>query len=289
MNIFKRVIRIICYVFLVFSLGAFILVGLHDDTLEVIPFTYESNKISDTFKAVVVADLHHRESLKFPNTDLVSTLQKEEPDVVFLCGDLVDDWNKDLNNQKELFDGLNDIPTYYITGNHEHKSPSFKPLLDEINLHNNITFLDDEYDETTFSSNNVSIFGIHDGAFDKETRTETGKTYKTVEEQLEDFKPHINENKFNILLSHSPNYMHLYKNYGFDAVICGHTHGGQFRIGNWSPFTLLHGLNPYNFGEYIIDNNPNKRIYVTKGLGYSAMFPIRVNCRPDILSITFKK
>lgn len=288
MNVFKKVVRICSYVALAIGVGLLIMSGFHDDRLEVLKYDFQTQLVSEDFKAVVVADLHHRESLTFKGGDnLVNKIKEENPNAIFLCGDLVDDWNdKNLKNQKELLDGIKNIPTYYVSGNHEHRSPYFKPFLDLVKEREWVHFIDDKFKDI---NDNIRVFGLHDKLFNNETRKETGMSYKTIEEQLEIFKPDIKNDKLNILLSHNPLHMDIYKKYGFNAVMCGHTHGGQFRINEWSLLSLLHGDKTFNAGEYKIDNNPNQRAYVTKGLGYSAMFPIRVNCRPDIISIKFHK
>lgn len=289
MNIFKRIIRIICCILFLGSFTAIVLVGFHDDTLEVFRYEYDTTKITTgSFKAVIVSDLHHRSSLNFQGgANLVNAINEEKPDAIFLCGDLVDDWNdKELKNQKELLDGINKKPTYYITGNHEHRSPYFKDFLKLVDERSWVTYVDDI---CVSIDDNVQVFGLHDASFDEETRKEIPEhKFLTIDEQLEEFKNKIDNTKLNIIMTHNPANAKKIKQYGYDAIFAGHTHGGQFRIGNWSPFTLLHGFNSYNAGEYKIDNNENQRIYVSKGLGYSAMFPIRVNCRPDILSINFK-
>ena len=35
---------------------------------------------------------------------------------------------------------------------------------------------------------------------------------------------------YTILLAHRPEYFQLYADYGFDLALCGHAHGGQWRL-----------------------------------------------------------
>lgn len=96
---------------------------------------------------------------------------------------------------------------------------------------------------------------------------------------------YLNKDECNMLLSHNPLYFKDYVKWGADYVFSGHVHGGIVRIpkfgGVLSPDRKF--FPKYSFGEYV---NGNTKMFVTKGLGGSAM-RIRVNCKPEIVSIKF--
>ena len=91
------------------------------------------------------------------------------------------------------------------------------------------------------------------------------------------------ENSYTILLSHRPELFETYVCCGVDLVLCGHAHGGQFRL----PFigglvAPNQGLFPkYDSGLYA-DGKTN--MVVSRGLGNS-IIPFRFNNRPDVVLV----
>lgn len=67
---------------------------------------------------------------------------------------------------------------------------------------------------------------------------------------------------------------------GFSAMISGHTHGGQVRIGGWSPVTPP-GSGDYVSGHYRGDGVD---LLVSRGIGTS-LIPIRLGSRPEVMNI----
>ena len=88
---------------------------------------------------------------------------------------------------------------------------------------------------------------------------------------------------YSILLSHRPELFETYVDCGVDLALCGHAHGGQFRL----PFVggLVapdQGLFPrYDAGLF---TDGNTSMVVSRGLGNS-IIPIRFNNRPEIILI----
>ena len=91
------------------------------------------------------------------------------------------------------------------------------------------------------------------------------------------------ENSYTILLSHRPELFETYVCCGVDLVLCGHAHGGQFRL----PFigglvAPNQGLFPkYDSGLYT-DGKTN--MVVSRGLGNS-IIQFRFNNRPEVILV----
>ncbi|MDO4547328.1 MAG: metallophosphoesterase [Clostridia bacterium] len=93
---------------------------------------------------------------------------------------------------------------------------------------------------------------------------------------------------FHILLSHSPSAIDDAlegENSGVRLVLCGHTHGGQLRIGKLSPYAIgfentLNSRRKYFFvnGEHDVDG---MKIIVSNGIGCS-LLPVRIGVAPQI-------
>jgi len=90
-----------------------------------------------------------------------------------------------------------------------------------------------------------------------------------------------NQNETVIVLSHNPDTKEMLKSYAWDALTCGHTHGGQFYlplIG--TPFApvrdkrFVKGLHRWE----------GRWLYVTKGVGN--LLGVRFNCRPEVSLLT---
>lgn len=88
---------------------------------------------------------------------------------------------------------------------------------------------------------------------------------------------------YTVLLSHRPELAELYADLGVDLALCGHAHGGQFRLpyigGVFSP---SQGLFPkYTCGLYETDG---KITIVSRGIGNSS-FPFRINNSPELVLV----
>ena len=85
-----------------------------------------------------------------------------------------------------------------------------------------------------------------------------------------------------ILLSHNPDTKEQARDFHWDLMLSGHTHGGQLRV-PWlgaTPFApvqdkrFVAGLHAWN----------NRWIHVTKGIG--TVFGVRINCPPEVSFLT---
>jgi hypothetical protein len=91
---------------------------------------------------------------------------------------------------------------------------------------------------------------------------------------------------FSILLSHTPEIYRQAAHAGFDALLCGHTHGGQICLPGSIPITLDATL-PRKFGRGAWKYNEMSG-YTSVGAG-SSVLPVRLNCRPEITLHTLRR
>jgi predicted MPP superfamily phosphohydrolase len=81
-----------------------------------------------------------------------------------------------------------------------------------------------------------------------------------------------------ILLAHQPKTLYQAESLGFDLMISGHTHGGQF-----FPWNLVATIGqPYIKG---LHKHNGTWVYVSKGTGYWGP-PVRLGARSEITVIT---
>ena len=96
-----------------------------------------------------------------------------------------------------------------------------------------------------------------------------------------------NREEYKILLSHRPEVFDTYVEKKMNLVLCGHAHGGQFRLpligGMIAP---NQGLFPkYDGGIY---EKESTTMVVSRGIGNS-IIPVRFNNRPEVVMIVLHK
>lgn len=235
-----------------FPVGLLILAGLiilllyaFSESLRVVRYTIESEKLSAPVRILLLTDLHSCYYGEEQN-DLLRKIHRTEPDIICLGGDIFDDATSHQGSI-DLLDGIADLyPCFYITGNHEHWS-------DEVNILNGLmtsygvtVLAGDTVLHNTDNNQTLLIGGIDDptgfhdmGTYGTPDR-ETWYGQLTMAEEAAADSPY-----FSILLSHRPEKTTEYTNSPFDLVLAGHAHGGQIRL----PF-LPNGLFAPNQGYF---------------------------------------
>jgi predicted MPP superfamily phosphohydrolase len=95
----------------------------------------------------------------------------------------------------------------------------------------------------------------------------------------------LNADTYNIILSHRPEYIDTYSAHNYDLALCGHAHGGQWRIpgllnGLYAP---NQGMFPkYAGGLYVVDNTT---MIVSRGLARESTRIPRLYNRPELVII----
>ncbi len=173
---------------------------------------------------VLLADLHCNIYGR-QQQELIQLILKQDPDLIILCGDIFDD-RKEMQNSILLLQGIKNIPSFYVTGNHEYWSEKVR-IFKEISQANGVTVLSDSYEKITVKDSNLIIAGIED----PEKKAYQDSSYEQEKEMDRAFnKIKDDTGILKILAAHRPERINSYKKYNFDLILSGHTHGGQFRI-----------------------------------------------------------
>ena len=111
-------IAIMVFFLLIIGLGVSIYVSYH--CLTVREYSYSADgKISQDLKLVVLSDLHGHEFGE-KNEKLIEKVIQQEPDLILLDGDFLNEDSEDSSVPVDLVRALCDIaPVYYALGNHE--------------------------------------------------------------------------------------------------------------------------------------------------------------------------
>lgn len=224
---------------------------------ENIPEYWENKKI------ILIADTHyglvnHNKAAK----RLVEYIKEKNPDVIFISGDFFD--GPDINTEeiskywKEISENK---PVFYIPGNHEEYG---------------------NYEKFINSAKDAKFIVLEDKTYAYEGATIAGITYRSKNE-LEEVLPFLNSikgktNDFSIILNHAPIFYEEMESLGFDLMLSGHTHRGQF----WP----LRYITKAIYGKYYYGLNDFKNLSVvtTSGVGTSGP-PIRLLNTPEVVEI----
>lgn len=254
----------------------FLFIGF-DSRLETTEYVYQNSKIPvsfDNYKICQISDLHCK-YFGNNNQTLLNAIQDMNPDIVVLTGDIVDEDHTDLGSIESLFSGLNElqIPTYYITGNHELEKDAAKQYAQLQTLMNTYGVIDLDRKTVPLSIGEDSIY------------LTGGKWYSKYITQY--LKP-ANPQNFNILLYHGADFFDLISEYNYDLILSGHIHGGVIRL----PFVnkgLLGNTGDF-FPQYVSgiyqNESQTSTMIVSRGLGDSSI--PRFYNRPELVCITLK-
>lgn len=258
--------------------GAAIWVG--SSVLSVEEFAFTGARLPagwDGGRLVVLSDLHGKRFGR-QNSRLLEAVRKAGPDVICLCGDMMDEWSG-TEYLRPLLEGLVEIaPVYYVTGNHEWASgqmPELRQLLEETG----VTYLSNTFVPLERNGDTITLAGIDDpnGYADQKTPEElAAEVYAACGDP------------FWILLAHRNNrFARQYSLLGADLVCSGHAHGGIVRLpGTDGLFSHDLDLFPsYTAGLY---EENGSVLFVTRGLGNSGP-SFRVFNRPEIAVLTLRR
>ena len=240
--------------------------------LEVNTWVIENEKIPaafDGFRIAQVSDLHN-EPL---NGDVAAALKALKPDLIVLTGDLVDSRRTDVDAALDFVREAAAIATCcYVPGNHEARISQW-PLLRQGLLDAGVLVLEDEAISLEHNGDSIAVLGLRDPDF----LADQDAVLSELTEWSECYR---------ILLSHRPERLALYAQYGVDLVFSGHAHGGQIRLPIVGGLMAPHqGILPeYDSGLYHVGETA---MLVSRGVGNS-IFPLRVNNRPEIVVAELK-
>lgn len=264
---------------IVLCMAALIAVLALDCRLAVRSYAVNADQIALPVRIALITDLH---SCKYGKNQqkLISAVQEQAPDIVLLGGDIFDD--KISNDHTEAFIAgiAGDFPVYYVTGNHEHWAgeSAFAAKMDILQKYG-VKRLSGSGETLEIRGETLFICGTDDPEANGED---------AFLEQLNMTKAAVPEGAYSILLSHRPEYFETYCDMSFDLALCGHAHGGQWRLpgiinGLWAPNQGL--LPEYAGGRY--DAN-NTTMIVSRGLARESTRIPRIFNRPEIVMVEVK-
>ena len=205
------------------------------------------------YRVLLIADMHYGVSLDFDElTRKCAEMSEFDPDIVVLCGDIVDNGTSPEEMQA-LFKALGGIKSkygiFYVYGNHDRSMRLLESEFGDDDLQKAITDNGIKIlrDEVITLNDEFTVVG----------REDRSRERKTVFELQKD----IDENDYVLVLDHQPSEYAENAKGKTNLVLSGHTHAGQF-----FPVNYLLELVPFNDGVYgMYDIDDDTKAIVTSG------------------------
>ncbi len=261
--------------------GALCVVKGLDNRLEVTRYNMSSDKIPPSFngfKILQVSD-YHCDSIP----GLIDEIKRESPDIIVTTGDMVHDRGSYIPGVR-LYEHLTEIaPVYAVTGNHDVWRSDYREFESALGgtgvrtLHNERVIL-------RRGGGEISLSGIDDPF-----SMNSAAIAKNVRKSLAELPRY---NGYDILLFHRANLFDQLKRRGFDLILSGHMHGGQFRLpsgrgvvapkSSWASDKMSVFFPRYVGGHYRAHGTD---MLVNRGVGNPMLLPRLFN-RPEITVVT---
>ncbi|MDA1771380.1 metallophosphoesterase [Bacillus cereus] len=261
--------------------GCIIFLYLQNNLISITEVKITSSKIPSSFKGykiLQISDLHNKQF--GDNQDvLIQKIKSIDPDIIAITGDLIDSKSYDAEVSMQLIrEIVKKYPVYFVTGNHEQWSGKYNRLEKELKKYD-VNVLRNEHVGIRKGEQEINLLGIDDPEFVNGNRDEGN----IIIDEIKKAKIEMQPDRYNVLLSHRPEFLTEYADEQIDLVLSGHAHGGQVRL----PFigglvAPNQGVLPkYTAGLYV---EQSTSMVVSRGLGNS-IIPQRILNRPEIVVV----
>lgn len=245
-----------------------------ENYLNISSMNIKTDKTTASFRAVVISDLHNREYGK-NNKKLLRMIYEQEPDVIFVLGDMLNKDEKDRSVAVDFYNELVKITNVYAClGNHERDYYDLAGLKRDIKKAG-VRLLEDEMEQVDFTSGSITVGALaYFPYYEWDAPDYNSPSRRFLDSYIEQQK-----DNFSFLLIHEPEmFTWGLENKDIELALCAHTHGGIIRLpfigGLIAPNQGLmagHGelLPKYTKGYY---DTGKANIYITGGLGGNTLF-----------------
>ncbi len=248
-------------------------------------FDVNSPKIHTPIRIVQLSDLHNRQFGE-DNQRLIEKVAAQEPDLIFLTGDLLNRTDEQTDIALDLVRNLSSIaPVYLSYGNHEvdyerRYDTALTPLFEEAGA----VVLNGTYVDIELNGQSLRIGGVYGYCL-----PEALMRQENINPEVCDFLLDVQAtDAFKLLLCHMP---YGWSTHGaldawdVDCVLAGHAHGGQIRIpwigGLYAPDQ---GWFPGRVWGSYTSADGQRTLVLSRGLGTSTWAP-RLNNVPEIVVV----
>jgi len=217
-------------------------------------------------RAVHLSDLHI-DRYHARHDLVIQVVAEQQPDWIFITGDLLN-VPEGISHLYRFLAGLRAIaPVYIVLGNHDHYSGVSPSQFVTLSETHHVTLLINQHVIVQAGMGELAIAGVDDPSLNRADLS---------------CVPPPADRRFTLLLAHAPNILdQMEPHHEVDLILCGHSHGGQWRIPGVPTFWLPPGCNGRVDGAH---SSGAHKLYVNRGMGWSFL-PFRWNCEPEIVVI----
>lgn len=226
-------------------------------------------KLPDTWrgrKAALVSDIHlgHVRNRSFLE-GLVAKILSEEPDAIFIAGDLYDGTAIDAARAAEPLNQLT-APhgVYFVAGNHEQFGDDTKYL-------NAV----EAAGVRVLKNERVTVDGLQIVGVPYRSATSNGDLASALR------RVPLDRERASILLTHAPDHPEIAEAAGFSLQLSGHTHLGQFIPWSWMARRV------YRQFVYGLSRIGKMQVFTSSGAGTWGP-PLRLGSNPEIVMLEFE-
>jgi len=217
-------------------------------------------------RAALISDVHlgHVRNGSFLRR-MVAKILKEEPDAIFIAGDLFDGTAIDAGRAAGPLRGLT-APhgVYFVAGNHEQFGDDSKYL--RAGAAAGVRVLSNEKVE----ADGLQIIGV------PYRHATHGEHFASVLEGIG-----VDRDRASILLVHAPDHPQVAEAAGVSLQLSGHTHLGQFLPWSWMAKRI------YRQFVYGLSRIGNMQVFTSSGAGTWGP-PLRLGSNPEIVMLQFE-
>ena len=239
-----------------------------------------SAAIPDAFDGYVVAQVSDLHNYEWGN-QLIDHLKEEQPDLIVVTGDLVSFDDTDYDTAIEFIrQAVTIAPVYYSNGNHEAEFVLY-PELEEAMEAEGVIILRNDAAHIAAGDETFNLIGLDDPEFEPTLPDEGQRAV-----MAEALDQHMDDSRYNLVLSHRPEEIDVYVEAGAELVLTGHTHGGQIRL----PFIGgIYAPGQGFFPDYVegIHDVGGTTMVISRGLGNSVL-PFRFNNTPELVIVVLQ-
>ena len=258
--------------FLVLLTVVFILLLLYSLLIE--PFQFDIVEFKLQEKSISLRILHlsdfHLRNMGRREKELLKILEDEQYDIVMFTGDFIERF-RILDNVPSFFNEIiKGKPAFGVLGNNDYGRREKRERIEKIvnTLKDcGIRILKNENAEV---NDKLTVIGLDD-------------PHKQKDNVEEAFKG-VDNSRFNIVLTHSPEGLKGVLDHEPHLVLTGHTHGGQLRLPCIGAFFLNVKRKRYFPVRPGLNKINNSYVILNRGIG-TTLFPARFLCKPQVIFI----
>ena len=264
-RLIKRVFILILVLCIVSGFTAAYAFFVEPNQLKTETVSINSDNIGENIKIAVFADTHFGAGYTINNFNkVIDEINKADVDFVLFAGDLIDNFNTYQGDVSEISSKLREIKAkrgkYAVFGNHDYGGGAqnyYKGIMESGGFNVLVN------QSVNFNSLNFRITGVDDFLI--------GYGNKEIVNNL-------SKDKFNFILCHEPDVFDSFNKEKVDAMVAGHSHGGQVNIPILRDKIGTNLGSKYIKGKYVENDS---MLYVNPGVGTTKV-KARLFSKPEV-------